>query len=33
MNIEKAKKIQRCYDCFRLIVILSLVGLLVYVTL
>lgn len=33
MNEETAKKIQRYYDTFRLVVVIMIVGLLVYYTL
>lgn len=33
MDIEKAKKIQRYYDTFRLVMVIMIVGLLVYYTL
>ena len=32
MNEEKAKKIQRCYDYFRLAVVILFIGLLGYLT-
>lgn len=33
MDIEKAKKIQRYYDAFRLVMIIMIVGLLTYLVL
>ncbi len=33
MDKEKAKKIQRYYDCFRLVVVVLFLGVLIYLSL